>query len=388
MTESDPARTSESPWPPPGGTGRDVLAAQAEWLEWQQPAYLVAALGRPKSLEWRALALEIERYRRASGITSRVSALGAPPPAHTKERRDWQRLAGTIAQHQGVAGVSFDDLCVLLGQTHRLQEQAALSLLESRRWLGVLSPREVQKILRMPTLALRRHVTFAAVLLGTRPRRWSVRLAPLQAEIADVKAHQATHEGAVREVRARLRALQGRPAQEVAAAAVRLEARLQVHQAALARLALVQRHVDRLQLELCQEEGVRPSRTGGLHQLPVAIGLHSAYELARRDLEALIALERDPPVYRARALGTAPVVAEGLAAWRDGARLIERYRAQHGVDDPVKALGPRPSGHIARPVHQETAEQLQALQVQLHRGVVLGGRDAHGQLPEIDLGPM
>jgi len=65
-----------------------VLAAQAEWLEWQQPAYLVAALGRPKSLEWRALALEIERYRRASGITSRVSALGAPPPAHTKERRD------------------------------------------------------------------------------------------------------------------------------------------------------------------------------------------------------------------------------------------------------------------------------------------------------------
>ncbi len=387
MTESDPARASESPWPSPGGTGRDVLAAQAEWLEQEQPAYLVAALGRPGSPGWRGLALEIERYRRASGITSRVSALGAPPPAHTKERRDWPRLAGTVAQHQGVAGVSFDDLCVFLGQTHRLQEQAALSLLESRRWLGVLSPREVQKIIRMPTLALRRHVTFAAVLLGKRPRRWSVRLAPLQAEIADVKAHQATHEGAVREVRARLRALQGRPAQEVAAAAVRLEARLQVHQDALARLVLVQRHVDRLQLEL-RLAGNRHSLSNGLHQLPVAIGLHSAYELARRDLEALITLERDPPEYLARALGPVPDVAEGLAAWRDGARLIERYRAQHGVDDPVKALGPRPSGHIARPVHQETAEQLQALQVQLHRGVVLGGRDAHGQLPEIDLGPM
>ena len=373
--------------PPVGGQRRDVLATQAEWLEQEQPAYLVAALGRPRSSQWRALALEIERYRRASGITSRASALGAPPPAHTEERRGWPRLAGTIARYQGVAAVSFDDLCVFGGQTHRLQEQAALSLLESRRWLGVLSPREVQKIVRMPTLALRRHVTFAAVLLGKRPRNRSIRLSPVQAEIADVQAHQAAHEGAVREVRARLRALQGRPAQKVAAAAIRLEARLQVHRAALARLSVVQRHVDGLQLEL-RRAGNRHSRSNGLHQLPVAIGLHSAYELARRDLEALIALERDSPEYLARALGTAPVVAEDLAAWRDGARLIERYRAQHGVDDPVKALGPRPSGHIARPVHQETAERLQALQVQLHRGVVLDGRDAPGELPEIDLGPM
>ena len=137
--------------PPVGGHRRDVLATQAEWLEQAQPAYLVAALGRPKSSKWRALALEIERYRRASGITSRVSALGAPPPAHAEERRDWPRLAGRIAQYQGVAAVSFDDLCVFLGQTHRLLLQAALSLLERRRWLGVLSPREVQKIVRMPT---------------------------------------------------------------------------------------------------------------------------------------------------------------------------------------------------------------------------------------------
>src|SRR6266542_1152949 len=247
---------------PVGGQRRDVLAAQAEWLEQEQPAYLVAALGRPKSSQWRALALEIERYRRASGITSRVSALGALPPAHTKERKDWPRLAGRIARYQGVAAVSFDDLCVFLGQTHRLQEQVALSLLESRRWLGVLSPREVQKIVRMPTLALRRHVIFAAVLLGKRPRNRSIRLSPVQAEIADVQAHEAAHEGAVREVRARLRALQGRPAQKVAAAAVRLEARLQVHRAALARLSVVQRHVDGLQLELRRPATGIPARTG------------------------------------------------------------------------------------------------------------------------------
>src|SRR6266498_4626646 len=70
---------------PAGGAGRGVLAAQARWLEEEQPAYLVTALGRPGSPAWRALALEIERYRRASGITSRVSTLGAAPPAQDRK---------------------------------------------------------------------------------------------------------------------------------------------------------------------------------------------------------------------------------------------------------------------------------------------------------------
>ena len=387
MTESSPASPSEGSSPPAGGAGRGVLAAQARWLEEEQPAYLVTALGRPGSPAWRALALEIERYRRASGITSRVSTLGAAPPAHASQGKEWRGLAGRIAQYQGVTAVGFDELCVFPGQTQRLQEQASLSLLETRRWLGELSPRETQKITNMPTLVLRRHVTFAALLLDQRPRIRPRGLAPVQAEIADLQAHQAAHEAAVREARARLRALRGRPAREVGAAAVRLGARLQAHQAALARLPVVQRQVDRLQANL-RRSSDRDSRSNRLHQLPVAIGLHSAYELARRDLEALIALERDPPEYLARALGAVPGVAEGRAAWREAARLIERYRAQHGIEDPHDALGPRPSGYAGGRARQEIAELLQALQVELHRGVVLGGRDAPGELPGIDLGPM
>jgi hypothetical protein len=332
------------------------------------------------------LALEIERYRRSSGITSRACALAAAPPTGTNQGLQWLELAGKLAGHQGVRAVGFDDLCVFAGQTQRLQEQAALGLLESRRWLGVLSLREIQTITRMPSLVLRRHVTFAALLLGERGRRQSTSLAPLQAEITDVRAHQAAHEAAAREASARLRALRGRPAEQVAAAVVRLQAKLEVHQAALARLALVQRQVDRLQREMRQEQSVRPSRGGGLHQLPVAIGLHSAYELARRDLEALLALERDPPPYLTRTLGPMPQTTQARSWWRDGVRLIERYRAQHAIDHPTQALGPAPGGHIAGPLRQEIADQLQALQVEIHRSVALPGPDLPGGFPEIDLG--
>jgi hypothetical protein len=75
-------------------------------------------------------------------------------------------------------------------------------------------------------------------------------------------------------------------------------------------------------------------------KLPLAIGLHSAYELTGRDLEALLAMERDPPEYLAHELGAVPEGTQGRAAWRDGARLIERYRAECNVDYPTAALAP------------------------------------------------
>src|SRR6266487_4863794 len=128
--------------PPPGGPRRDVLQAQAAWLEQQQPAYLVATLGRPGPPGWRELAGEIERYRRASGITTRACALGAQP-ADTNEANQWSGLAGRIARYQGVKEVGFDDLCVFSAEPARLREQAALSLLEDRRWLGALSATEI-----------------------------------------------------------------------------------------------------------------------------------------------------------------------------------------------------------------------------------------------------
>jgi hypothetical protein len=345
----------------------------------------VAAPGWPGSTAWRELALEIERHRRVSGISSRISALGAAPP-RSGEGRDWERLAKRISKYQGVAGVGFDELCVFPGQRHQLQEQAALPLLEACRWLGVLAPREIQTIVRMPTLVLRRHVIFAVLLLNGPPRR-SMKLSPLQIDVTGVRAHQAAHEAAARAGWARLRALRDRPAWEIGPKAVRLRAKLEMHQAALARLPVVERKVDRLQLEL-RRGGRQAARSSRLHQLLVAIGLHSAYELARRDLEAVIALERDPPEYMIRALGIVPFATGSRAAWREGARLIERYRAEHGIEDLHEALGPRPKGHNDSCAHLEVAEQLQRLRADLHRGIGLDGRHAPDELPDVDLGSM
>jgi hypothetical protein len=333
--QSDPQEPGQHP---------DVLATRADWLEQQQPAYLIAALGRPGPLEWRELALEIDRYRRAAGISSRVSTLGASPPSRTSQSREWQQLARRISQYQGVGGVGFDELCAFPDRMQRSQEQAVVSLLEACRWVGVLAPGEIRTIIRMPSLALRRHVTFAALLVSG-PARRSMKLSPLQADLADLPAHQATHEPAARHTRVRLRALADGPDQDDGAAAVWLQAKLELHQVALARLPLVKRKMERLRREL-RPDGTHHARPNPLHQLPVAIGLHSAYELQRRDLEVLIAIEHDPPQYFARALGMVPTVAEGRAAWREGARLIERYRAQHGIEDPHEALGPFPSSPI------------------------------------------
>jgi hypothetical protein len=383
MTEPDPARHAARRPRPPAMTSRDVLASQGEWLELEQPAYLVAALGRPGNPGWRELALEIERYRRASGISCRVSALGTPPPG-TSEDSTGQGLAQAIAKYQGVARVRLHDLCVFPSPVDRQQEPATLSLLEACRWLGVLAPKEIEAITSMPTLVLRRHVTFATSLLSRPPR--SLKLAPLRVEVTDVRAHQAAHEAALRQTQERLQTQPGQPARRHGATEVRLAARLEVHQAALSRVPLVRRRVDRLQRKLCRSGEQAPSPKG-LHQLPVVIGLHSAYELARRDLEALIALERDPPEYLARALGSIPSSAEVRARWREGTRLIEWYRAQHGIEDRREALGPRPRGHDANLCRKELAEQLRALRVNLHRAVVVDGRDIPGEPSGVELGP-
>jgi Ni/Co efflux regulator RcnB len=370
--------------PATGGPGREVLSGQAAWLERRQPAYLVAALGRPGSAEWRGLALEIERYRRGSGITSRACALGGLP-GDAQGAGEWSRLTGRIARYQGVNEVGFEDLCVFRADAERVREQAALSLLEDRRWLGALSSREIQKIIRMPTLVLRRHVSYAVGLLGDRPADRSARLSGMEAEIGAVRANQGPHQAAVREAAARLRSLRGRsPGEQAGAVAVRLEATMAVHQAALERLALVRRRLEREQTEARQAARQR-SRWDDRHRLPLAIGLHSAYELAQRDLEAVMALERDPPVYLKRELGGVPDSVTGRMAWRQGARLIERYRAEHNIDYSTAALGPPPSGQAAGHARQQTAEAVAALTVEIRGAPVV--RDLPGDFPEIDLGP-
>ncbi|SRR6266540_1389333 len=240
MTESHRPAQPTGPPPRQGEPRRDVLREQAAWLQQQQPAYLIAALGRPGSRDWQMLALEIERYRRAAGVTSRACALGGVPGSPEEAGR-WDRLADRIAAYQGVRTLTFDDLCVFPAQAAHRREQAALSRLEDHRWLGVMSPRETQTIARMPTLVLRRHVSFAAGLLAERPAERSARLIAVQAELAAARAYQADHKAAV----------------EQAGARRRLQATIGVHGAALARLATVQRRLERQQAELRQQASRR-----------------------------------------------------------------------------------------------------------------------------------
>jgi hypothetical protein len=209
------------------------------------------------------LAVEIERYRRGSAITSRACALGAQPP-DPEGVKEWSRLAGRIARYQGVTEVGFEDLCVFPAEAVRVREQAALSPLEGRRWLGALSAKEIQKIIGMPTLVLRRHVSFAVGLLSERPGDRSAELPGLEAELVGVRANRGPHQAAVREASSRLRALGGRPAGEAGPVAVRLEATIGVHDAAVARLELAQRRLEREQTEARQGRGrrIRPAAAG------------------------------------------------------------------------------------------------------------------------------
>jgi Ni/Co efflux regulator RcnB len=381
---------SHTPQPPlaqpaTGSSGRDVLSDQAAWLERRQPAYLVAALGRPGSAEWRELALEIERFRRGSGITSRACALGGLPgdPEGAGER---SRLARRISRYQGVNELGFEDLCVFTAPAERVRDQAALSLLEDRRWLGALSATEIQTIIRMPTLVLRRHVSYAVGLLRDRPADRAARLPGVEAEIRAVRANQGPHQAAVREASARLRSLRDRSpsGEQVGTVAVRLEATMAVHKAALERLELVRRGLEHEQTQARQAARDR-SHWDDRHRLPLAVGLHSAYELAQRDLEAVIALEGDPPAYLQRELGDVPNSTAGRMAWRDGARLIERYRAEYHIDYPTAALGPPPSDQAAAHARQQTAEEVAALKVEIHAAPTVG--DLPGDSIELDLGP-
>jgi hypothetical protein len=113
--------------------------------------------------------------------------------------------------------------------------------------------------------------------------------------------------------------------------------------------------------------------------------LHSAYELARRELELLLVLERDPPAYLTGVLGAAPGAGEGLLAWREGARLVERYRAEHDIQDPAAPLGPRPADAVAGRLWLGTLKQVEDLRVEMHRRAAIRERNAPSEFPRIGL---
>jgi hypothetical protein len=217
------------------------------------------------------LDLEIERYRRASGITSRSCALGALP-ASAGEAAGWQRLAGRIAQHQGVRALGFDDLCVLSVGVVRRQEQAALSALDDRRWFRVMSSGEIAKITCMPTLVLRRHVEFAAELVSQRPPDRSARLRAVQAELEEIGSYQAEHKAAVLQSSARLQPARGEGGKVLAGDRRRLQAAIHVHGGTLARLVVVRQRLEHQRAELRQAIN-RRQHWDQRHQLPLAVGV-------------------------------------------------------------------------------------------------------------------
>jgi hypothetical protein len=118
------------------------------------------------------------------------------------------------------------------------------------------------------------------------------------------------------------------------------------------------------------------------------VGLHSAYELARRELELLLTLERDPPAYLAGQLGAVPDAANGRSSWREAMRLIERYRAEHNVNDPTAPLGPRPTDATADHAWLKALERVEALRVEIHRAVATRERQAPTELPRMGAAPL
>jgi hypothetical protein len=102
---------------------RDPLQDQAAWLEQEQPAYLVAALGRPRSSQWRALALEIDRLRVHPGGADRLPLPGVrgkdpavparPGRVHRRQRlhqRRHRRAAGRLPVPPALPGRRQPDL--------------------------------------------------------------------------------------------------------------------------------------------------------------------------------------------------------------------------------------------------------------------------------------
>jgi hypothetical protein len=88
-------------------------------------------------------------------------------------------------------------------------------------------------------------------------------------------------------------------------------------------------------------------------------------ELAERLSLRITADRLSPPDYITRELGRRPPEPELRARWERGVHEIERYRQEHSISDPQRALGREPTHGSERADHARTRNQLEELQRRL-----------------------
>jgi hypothetical protein len=90
-------------------------------------------------------------------------------------------------------------------------------------------------------------------------------------------------------------------------------------------------------------------------------------ELARQVEERSRFVEREPPAYLERAMGSRPEHERPLARWCEAVRELEGYRLRHGISDPERALGPEPEDPARSPEHRRARAALEDARLGIER---------------------
>jgi conjugative relaxase-like TrwC/TraI family protein len=87
--------------------------------------------------------------------------------------------------------------------------------------------------------------------------------------------------------------------------------------------------------------------------------------LGEREERMLTAIRLQPPEYITKELGERPGEPGKAKAWDRGVKTIEGYRQEHGIADPTRALGSRPSLGLERSSHDDALRRLREAQQRL-----------------------
>jgi conjugative relaxase-like TrwC/TraI family protein len=88
--------------------------------------------------------------------------------------------------------------------------------------------------------------------------------------------------------------------------------------------------------------------------------------LREREAQELLALKIATPPYILKELGERPTERTKAASWDSGAKAIERYRREHGITDPRRALGKQPQTGTERSAHEAAQRRLRETQRRLN----------------------
>jgi hypothetical protein len=217
-------------------------------------------------------------------------------------------------------------------------------------------------------------------LLDARP--WvdpQARIASRQ-RLGAITSQRAIEDGWVARLEERRRRLD--PVGDRAGAKMR-DAELEARQQQLQRLMDRQRHAERI-LEEHERRWQAVCDWHLKHHPQLLQARWHALQLLERQERALDELEAAPPPYVLDELGAPPRAPQPRDAWRHGALAILRYRKDHHIQDPHRALGER-SGTVAQRLRRGQVEVVIDLARQLiHQPcdeVQLGERS---NAPEVD----